>query len=298
MDQINVLWLAFNPDAIARGYWDQALLEDIFKQGDFEHFTEAKDIPEDEGAIVIVNGRMHVKYTEAINNAINSLKWVLFIDTGDEEAVFPWRQIKHINMRVWVQLPRMNMHDDTSFKLPNGYRTGTPDKLREVGRHNRELDYFFAGQITHARREQCRDAVDIYKEQNPNGEFIATDGFGKEAIDQTGYAIKLAQSKIVFCPSGPESPDSFRVYEALEAGCIPIVDAFATNNQDWGFWKYLFDEDTPFPVISYWSKLPEVMSELLKDYPDNANRVFAWWLNYKRKLKYKLYDDVKIIRGF
>ena len=29
------------------------------------------------------------------------------------------------------------------------------------------------------------------------------------------------------CPSGPATPDSFRLWEALEAGCVPIADGYA-----------------------------------------------------------------------
>jgi hypothetical protein len=95
------------------------------------------------------------------------------------------------------------------------------------------------------------------------------------------------------CPSGVESPDNFRLYEALEAGCLPIVDAFSTNNQTPGFWRYLFGDDIPFPIVSYWDELPKLLPELLKDYPRNANRCFSWWQLKKREIKYKLLDDVE-----
>lgn len=301
MDKTNVIWLSYHrPSILARGYWDQALLEDIFKQGDYEHFEnvqqkgktadeKAYHPAEGEGAIVIINGRTHIEDTEKINADIAKLAWCLFIITGDEEAQFPWREVKHPRMKVWVMLPRVNQHDDTAFKLCNGYRTKTREILASLGPGPRNKDFFFAGQVTHQRRRDCITAA----EKLDGGTIITTQGFGEEKIDQENYLGIMSQSKVALCPSGPESPDSFRVYEALESGCIPIVDAYATNNRSFGFWRYLFGADLPFPVILQWEDLPNLLPELLRGYPHNANRIFAWWQQHKRMLKYRLIDDVK-----
>lgn len=294
MDKINVIWRSYHePDAISRGYWDQALLEELLAGEQYQHHTDFKWVGEADGAIVIINGRMHIADTEKINADIAKLRWCLFIETGDEEAQFPWREIHHPAMRVWIQLPRMNQHDDVSFHLPNGYRPTTRKHLKENGVWPRNIDVFFAGQVTHPRRENCRDAA--LQLTDHNVVFSETHSFGEEKIPYEQYLVQMVSAKIALCPSGPESPDSFRLYEALEAGCIPIVDAFASNNQDWGFWRYLFGDDIPFPVIDYWDKLPALVDELLKGYPENANKVSAWWQLKKREMRNKLEDDVRIL---
>ena len=290
MDQTDVVWLSYHKDVLARGYWDQGLLEDIFKQGNFKHHTSTKGIKG--GAVVVINGRTHVDDTDKINKDIEHLDWVLFIETGDEEALFPWREVKHPLMKVYIQLPRMNQHDDVEFHLPNGYRPNTMDLLKDIGQQERIFDYSFAGQVNHERRQQCVDVLNQFKPLY-NSNVVATDTFGKEAVPYPEYLRYLAQTKIAPCPSGIESPDNFRLYEALEAGCLPMVDAFSTNFKTTGFWRYLFGDDIPFPIIDYWDALPELLPELLKDYPANANRCFAWWQQYKRKMKYKLFDDIK-----
>lgn len=298
MDKIHIVWKSYHePEIIARGYWDQGLLEDIFHQKQeltYKHVSDVSEVPDGEGAVFIINGRTHTEDTEAINKDIAKLKWVLFIDTGDEEAVFPWREIKHPVMRVWVMLPRMNQHDDVSYHLPNGYRPTTREMIKQAGYQPHEFDWFFAGQINHDRREQCAHQLRLQVEEgNANGNLITTERFGEEKLGYPEYMKIMANSKIVLCPSGIESPDNFRLYEALEAGCVPVVDAFATNNQSYGFWTYLFGEDPPFPVVDYWEKLPQLLPELLRDYPANANRIFAWWQQYKRAMRYKLEDDIK-----
>lgn len=292
MDPINVIWPSFHDEAINRGYWDQAILEDIFKQGDFRHHNNFGETMKGEGAIVIINGRMHVADAEQINQNISTLAWVLFIVTGDEEALFPWRDVKHKLMRVWIQLPRMNQHDDVSFHLPNGYRPQTMELYKNMGQKPRDIAWSFIGQVNHERRNQCFDVLTQFKPFYDSAVLVGTDAFGKEVVPYPEYLQTMAMSKIVLCPSGIESPDNFRLYEALEAGALPVVDAFSTNNKSPGFWRYLFGDDIPFPIIDYWDALPDLLPELLKDFPENANRCFAWWQGYKRKIKNKLYDDV------
>lgn len=297
MDTINIIWKSYHePEVISHGYWDNGLLDDLFSaMGNIKHHTNFDWVGDKDGAVVIVNGRTHINDTAAINADIAKLRWVLFIDTGDEEASLPWREIKHPIMRVWVMMPRMNQHDDVSFHLPNGYRPTTHADLKQIGFQEKTVDWFFAGQVNHARRDQCVHELRLFVERNihPNGVLVETDGFGKEVMPYGEYLTQMAQSKIVLCPSGIESPDNFRLYEALEAGCLPVVDAFSTNNQSPGFWRYLFGNDIPFPIINYWDALPEIMPGLLKGYPENANRCYAWWQLKKREIKYKMIDDVK-----
>lgn len=286
----DVIWLSYHSDVLARGYWDQGLLEDLFKRGDYKHREGfVKRLPD--GAVVILNGRTHANVVDRINEDLERLRWAVLIITGDEEAEFPFEQIKHPLIRIWVMHPRMNRHNDTSFKLPNGYRTDTHDILKEIGRPEKKYDFMFVGQVNHARREQCLEAANAMPAEFSRY-IVATDSFGKEEINQCEYLTRLAESRIVLCPSGIETPDSFRLYEALEAGCLPIVDAFSTKNPDWGFWPYLFGEEPPFPVIPYWSDLPAMLPALLRDYPANANIAFAWWQNFKGRMYQKLIDDI------
>lgn len=302
MDQRHVIWVSYHqPEVLARGYWDQALLEDTFAKLGFNHHTDfewvntAAELPEDkDGAVVVINGRTHIEDTEQLNKDIAKLKWCLLIVTGDEEAQFPWREVKHPRMAVWYQLARMNEHDDVSYHLPNGYRPETRDMLVKIGEQPRTTDFFFAGQITHDRRNEMLEHATIANTpMDIVGKIYETKSFGEEAITYENYMRQLAGTKIALCPSGPESPDTFRVYEALEAGCLPIVDAFSSKHKNPGFWRYLFGDDIPFPIVEYWDVLPDLLHELLKGWPANANRVFAWWQGKRREIRLKLEDDIK-----
>jgi hypothetical protein len=300
-EEVLVIWKSYHePEFIARGYWDQGILEDLFtRPGElsFRHATTFDAVNEGEGldrdgAVVVINARSHLEDIDKINADISRLRWCLLILTGDEEGQFLWQHIRHPMLRTWVQLPRMNVHNDVAQKLPNGARPDTRKLLKAIGPQPKTLEFIFAGQVNHDRREQCVEAARAL-EPNYSCHITETDAFGKETVPHPEYLNLLAHSKIVLCPSGIETPDTFRLYEALEAGCLPIVDAFASRNQDWGFWNYLFKGEVPFPIIPYWSDLPALLPELLRDYPHNANRASAWWQSIKRDLYFKLVDNIK-----
>lgn len=288
--------MSYHDDVPCRGFWDNALLDDMFAKGDFQHYEIKHELPElqdNEGGVVVINGRSHGQDINKINEDINKLEWCVFIIAGDEESVFPWEEITHPKLRVWVMLPRIGRHNDVSFKIPNGY----PPQIHEhlpTNIPDKTVDFYFAGQITHRRRKEMAEQVQRMLRQGANGEYHPSQGF-TQGLAHEDYYLGLWSAKIALCPSGPESPDSFRVYEALEAGCLPIVDAFATNNEEWGFWKYLFGDDLPFPVIDYWSNLPALLPELLKAWPHNANKAMAWWIKFKRDMFCKLEDDIQAV---
>ena len=296
MAQVDVVWYG-DTNGENHGWWDQTLIKDTIENSNLEstYYEGIKKLPEySKGAIVIVPTRLWTGRETELSDSLQRLGFVLLILCGDEEATFNWRLIKHVRMAVWVMMPRMNVHDDT-VHIPNGYRPDTRKYLREAGYKEKTQDWIFAGQVTHERREQLVQELVFLKDSGryPNGRLETTKTFGEEIIPYKTYVEELVKTKIALCPSGPESPDSFRLYEALEAGCLPVVDAFSTNFKTHGFWEYMFGEKPPFPIVDYWDALPKLMPELLKGYPENANKCYAWWQKIKYKLVKKLEKDIQ-----
>lgn len=282
---MNVVYLSCNPKVPPHSYWDHGLLEHLLRRFDCA-YHELSEIPDDMiGAVVVIPARNQAGDVVKLNEQIAKLKWCVVILTGDEESDFPWRELKHPNMRVWVMSPKQGIHDDAANRIGSGYRYEQPDEMRKLGLQDRSLDWFFAGQITHPAREAC--AVQL--RSMPNGRLVETSGFG-QGIEYPEYVKGIVGAKFVPCPSGPATPDTFRLYEALEAGCIPIADGG-------DYWSYLLGETPPFPVVSNWEVLPSVMPELLRDWPHNSNLTYGWWQLYKRRMADKLEDQVESASG-
>ena len=131
-------------------------------------------------------------------------------------------------MRLWVMSPRKNRgYPEGTRLLGSGFPPQARPLLKQYKQQaiERPIDYFFAGQVTHERRIRMVAAVHAWKEQDKQtrGEIYASPGFTQGLVPEVYYE-KLASAKVAFAPSGPVTPDTFRLFEALEAGCIPIAD--------------------------------------------------------------------------
>ncbi len=311
-DSVPVAWISYRqPTITPRGCWDTGGLELIlnrqwWRPADalaYSHHIGFEHLPADaDGAVVIIGAQHHGerRWVERLNADLARLRWVVLVLAGDECSVFPWADVEHPNMRLWIMTPRPHLHGDcpegTTF-IGEGYHPETPGILAEFGDEaaNRRLDWSFAGQVTHKRRQALAEACERMIDAGSPGRFIGTPGF-THGLPRRDYLRLMSASKVVPCPSGPCTPDSFRFYEAMEAGCLPLADA--TTPDGWlGYWRFVYGDDLPFPVVEDWTDLPDVMAEALAGWPDNAVRAGAWWQSEKRRLVYQLDDDVRAVRG-
>lgn len=313
MNPTPVIWLSYHEETPKRGYWDMGMLEHIFEGTlynpalgyDYAN-VEADAIPTGiDGAIVVLPSRYHVNDIDRLNKELNTLKWVLLILANDEESLFPREKLKHPNMKVYVMTPRP-AHDNKPYDLLIG--EGFPKDARKhlkaakAEAMERPLDYWFSGQITHSRRHDLVKALHTVVEFSENNELVGewqeTEGF-TQGLPHPLYYKMMASAKAVPCPSGPATPDSFRLFEALEAGCVPIADNCTPPEMGagvTGYWKYLYP-DAPFPTIDDYEYLQGKLTDVRDQYPILSNKVFAWWQNYKRWLVHRIVDDVHNLSG-
>lgn len=303
---IPVIWKSYREEIKPRGdHWDQAMLEDVFSRdmwhpayaNKFKHFEYDHDLGFAEnltGGIIVIAARHHVEYIHQINKDINKLEWCILILIGDEEQTFPVEKIKHPNCKIYIMLPHLGKNKNVDRFIPNGY----PPQAKMIGKFTKEamerpLNWFFAGQNTHERRTQCIEQLRTMAE----GYLVETKGF-TQGLPHEEYYRNLVSAKIAPCPSGAVIPDSFRLYEALEAGCLPIVDGYGPQSKDMHYWEYLFGEfNLPFPILYDWIDLVGTLQYHVDTYPIMANKAFSWWQNLKRKIVYDLEDDINFFTG-
>lgn len=296
---VDVVWVTYCPDTIARGYWDQGLLEDLFagKWGvpgfrEFRHHESFDYVEPGNGAVVVVPARHNATYIEKINEDISALSWVVMILTGDEESVFDWKALKHPNMRVWIMSPRpgLHPHDASMQYIGSGYPPHTRRCLSESFAKERTSDLFFSGQDTHSRRHDCLSTLRDLENDGWAVSAEGTEGFTQGLTNEV-YFSKLSTTKLAPCPSGPVSVDSFRLYEALEAGVVPVADGKTPNGDMREHWSMVFGENPPFPIVDEWSELRNCTA-LVGPWKSYANTIGSWWERKKRSLALRLNSDL------
>jgi len=292
---IPVYWLTRYPDIASRGPWDTRILEYLFHgtlwthPWKFEHHTNVASIPEGlVRAVVVLPARHHATPDdiEWLNGELAKLKSCLLLLAGDEEGIFPWKVIMHDHCRFWVQHPNPIAHRDMGWAFFYGcgdpHHAGHPFPVKS-------LPWFFAGQVTHPRRKQAVYGL-MKARSRTRGEIVPTEGF-RQGLDPDSYRARLRSTRVAPCPAGPFTPDTFRFYEALDSGCIPIVDA-RSPNQDPGYWQMVYGDDFPFPIVEDWETVGGCIEPLLKTWPTSGNVASAWWIEQRHKMVDRLTHDL------
>lgn len=285
---INIQWVSFNPDSPAQGYWDQALLNDILSDKIF------KNMQDSDGGIVVIPAAYQGKYINEINKELNKLKWCVLFLTSDEESRFPVEKINHPNIVIYVQYPKVGRHDKYK-KFPLGYTTETRKNLEFV---DKSYDFFLSGQNTHSRRQECfREALNAFHlGDGVQHHIMKTEGFSK-GMTPKEYMANMNKAKVAAAPSGAISQDSFRLYEALEAGAVPIADDINPKGES-GFFDFLFGVDSyTFPIITDYKNLKGYIQDQVKAFPAMNNRAQAWWIKKKKDIKHQIVADIYSLSG-
>jgi len=209
-----------------------------------------------------------------------------------------------------------------SLLLPNcryfalGYKSGFTEGLevRDIGR--RRYRWSFAGQFKSSRALMLRAADKI-----PGGFTHFTNGLADpQALEVRAYADLLANSVFALCPRGNVNLDCFRLYEALEAGAIPIVEdcpveprqhgsvagrvlqfargclkgrgrPYASGTMPRSYWEAAYGKDFPCPRIGHWRQLEKVLTDM--EVRATSQRCRNWWRSYKETLANRLCKDVE-----
>lgn len=299
---VPVLWVSRHPEILARGYADQGFLEAMLRRSvwtpsdpiTFEHHEVRSDFPDVPGAFVVLPARHHANVEDVrwFTRELDRLEWSVVLLSGDEEWAFPWKNVRETDRRrVWTMQP-VPPHARLSGMIPGGWYPGTDTAMaaeREAA-DDRPLDWFFAGQVTHERRQLCVSQLRVMPKER--AVLHETDGYLR-GMPQSEYWHLMAGTKVVPSPSGPCTVDTARPLEALEAGAIPVVDLLRPKDPQFDYWKLVFGEDCPLPGIRQWSAFPSILDEALEGWPANANRIFAWWQGWKRDITYRLDDQLR-----
>ncbi len=120
-----------------------------------------------------------------------------------------------------------------------------------------------------------------------------TPGFG-QGLGPVAYAAFLGMSRFALVPAG-NSPETIRLYDALEAGTIPVMlrSAFV-DAQD-------ALDNPPFLLLNSWSELAAAYApyadadapRVIETIEAKRIEVLAWWQAFKQKQQHRLKELIE-----
>jgi hypothetical protein len=171
--------------------------------------------------------------------------------------------------------------------FPLGYKLGFWKDYKgpspaEISMNQRKYDWTFVGGLKNDRPVMLEEM----KKMSPNHYTHFNSGWNtSDSLSTREYRDIMLQTKLIPSGLGNMSIDCFRIYEALECGCIPIV-VQKTPRQNFHYLEKLFGGPTPIPTVMNWKEVHQYQS-LLKTADGEALRqkIYSWWGEAKNKLK-------------
>lgn len=271
--------------------WEEDWIKEMLAGVNLKTIEDGKYQKFIDNSIIVISSNLNPEEHKAYFKKLYKMKYnfgiILLSDEIYSDPGDYYKYAKFVFRNYWH---KKYLDQKNVFTFPLGYKTGfwkNFDKQKVINLP-RNYVWSFAGQIN---GKPTREAMINQMKKVPNHfihEIYAWAGANSLPVD--AYRNLLLQSTFVPCPTGNWNLDSFRVYETLECGCIPIVE-----KQPLDYFGNYFGNH-PFLVIDSWDQAPELINNLLSDpvrMEKKRQDCYTWWLNYKKALNKKLVKIVK-----
>ena len=242
---------------------------------EIEIINDTQNLDENE-SLIIVDHMISTKESFYFDLS-NKVKKIFLIHLGDEGGAEKKDLVYSLCEHIWrtFSLPMFkNFKNVTS--IPIGYKC---DPIKDnINILKRNYKWSFLG-TTHGSSRY--DLLNKHKNIMPNFINLTENFSGKKSMDTNDYYKILNNSIFAPIPHGYFHPETYRLYEALEAGCIPIIenpfkffDNFLPNN--------------PLPSVNSWEDSSTIIKKYLenkKDIEILRNKINDWWTQHKENLK-------------
>ena len=214
-------------------------------------------------------------------NQVKLIKNLIIWHISDEEGIdgdYLYPKISN-DITIFRSFPHKRF---SSYKnihsLPLGPSRWSLRNIPWINSTKRKYSWCFMGTMwPNTSREQ---AVNCFRENVFGGFFYKGSDFSS-GLPVSDYIETLLQSTFSICPEGNRHFETFRFYESLELGSIPLSIVDKDN------FHSIFKDGLPFPSFKDWEEAAEFANELLKD-PIRLNNlqlgIRTWWLEEKHNL--------------
>ena len=164
--------------------------------------------------------------------------------------------------------------------LPLGHKTGVCLNEEII---EREYRWSFIGTPHKSSRH---DLLFQFSKIKPSFIFRTKKFNDKKIIEANEMSEILSSTHFMPCPNGFVHPESYRLYEALECQCIPIIE------NTYRYYDRMFPEN-PFLKITKWLDGKKIIDNWSKKQIDNKRKeCMFWWNQYKFKLQQDILKQI------
>jgi len=247
--------------------------------GDF-FSCEDEDVPKPTRPCIIISN-CHSTYLSFLHKLQDNNINYGVIQQSDETLGDNFSFVQHTNCKF---IARAYIHPHTKyfeklFHLGLGYGTGYTKKFTNLTFNQRNLMWGFLGSVrnTPAAVEHTKsgrsNAIEVFKRITPNNYIHIGCGFTNPCSKPVEeYRSFMDTCKFSLCPYGHTNNDTHRLYEALEAGCIPVTLKNSPIGPKYipNYWSFVFrlqQEDNILPFSISNNTGEEILQGKIEDIP-------------------------------
>ena len=244
---------------------------EILNKIQYKVIQNTKDL-ESEDVLIIIDSSVEKKI-KLYTKLKTICRKMFLIHLGDESGIYDLSLVYNKFNAVWRSFCSNRYFNNNKVRcLPIGYKSGTVFK-KEAG--ERKYKWAFIGTPHKSSRH---DLLFQLSDIEPSFSH-KTEEFNKKIIEADKMSSILSSTEFVPSPNGFVHPETYRVYEALECGCIPIVE------NAYKYYDRLFPGN-PFLKVYKWIEAKHVIMEWGNEQiKQKRKKCKTWWNQYKNQLQ-------------
>jgi len=232
------------------------------------------------------------KSVEYYTRASRDCERVILIHLADELYADPQELYLLVDLVIRnYHLPVSGYSEVISFPLGDNSSIDFPDVDANKPLPEREYWWSFVGDIS---KKPHRESAIMPFQNVPRGFLYTVHGFhSPDKLSALDYREILSDTVFAVCPSGFCGSDTFRFWEALEFGAIPLI-----LDREWHYFQRLCQESVPVPHFESWQDAAIFAREISEDtnvLMQLENTVRTWWRAKKTRWKLDVAAAIKAV---
>ena len=250
---------------------------EILKKTKYNIIKQETELEKDD-TLIIVDSSLEEKNELYAKLKLICSKIFLF-HLGDESGSYNLSSVYENCSYVWRTFCSNKYFENNHIKcIPIGYKSGVLNKQK----NNRKYKWAFVGTPHKSSRH---DLLFQFSDIEPSFSH-KTEKFDQKIISVDEMNEALSSTEFIPCPNGFVHPETYRLYEALECGCIPIVES------TYQYYDRLF-QNNPFIKVDKWSDAKPIIKGWGKDQiKKKKEECQNWWNGLKDEIQNFIKDKI------